>query len=144
MIKPKHIIYALIYGAVILSGISYFNNSRERRKEILSDLSREYPQVIIRDSLNDYVAQIHHPYITEINNHPHQAYVTFTSGKKYSIRVGLELGEKKLTLDEVLSPGDHVIKKVGSNRIDIFKLDSVGNSLEFNFGVPDSLGDTVK
>jgi hypothetical protein len=144
MIKSKYFVYVLIIAAVVVSAVSYFKYSSDNRKRIFSDLIKEYSPLTLEDSVSGYVKEIHQPYITEINNHPHQAFVILTPYKKHLIMVGLELRNEQMTLDEILKVGDYVLKKSGSNRISIIRLDTVGDSLEFNFAITDYLGYQIK
>jgi len=129
---------------IIISGLIYFKYSFENRKQIFTELSNEFTPLILEDSLNSYVQEIHQPRVTELNNHPHQAFITLTSNKKHLIMVGLEQATNQLTLDEVLKVGDLVIKKSRSNKVKIVRVDSVGDSLKYDFIITDYLGYPVR
>jgi len=144
MIKSRRLIFILIAIVVTVSGVSYFYYSSDRKEQIFSELIKEYSPLVLEDSINHYVNEINQPYLTEINNHPHQAFVILTPYKKQLIMVGLELGKEQMTLDETLRVGDYLFKRSGSNKVCIIRVNEDGDSLKFNFVITDYQGNYIK
>lgn len=143
MKKSKYLAYGLLAVVVIISQVSYLYYSSNKRKEIFNELIQEYSPLVLEDSLGGYVSEINHPYVTEINNDPHQAFVTFTPYKKKTLMVGYELGNQ-MTLDETLRVGDYVYKKQGRKTLSVVRANAAGDSLKFYFEITDYLGYPVK
>jgi len=144
MKKHKYLISLAVAVPIVISGVSYFKYSANKRKQIFLELAKEYTPLTLSDSVESYVQEIYQPDVTVFNNHPHQAFITLRPYKKHLIMVGLEQGSNHLTLDETLKVGDLVLKKPGSNRVKVVRLDAFGDSLKFDFIVTDYLGYPIK
>lgn len=144
MDKNKYLRYGILIVVVVVSGICYFKYSIESKREVLSQLTKEFVPLTLDDSIEGIIIEIHQPYIDQINNNPHQAFITLEPHAKRQIMVGLELSSNHFTLDEILEVGNHLQKGRGSETITIEKIDSLGDTLTFDFAITDHLGYPIK
>jgi hypothetical protein len=140
--KRNHIISLVLLIAFVSSMAIYFRYDTGRKREILEQLAEEYPSVGIDQFLEGTVTKIDHPRADFFNDDPLQAYLSLNDSMKRRIKTGHELA-KSFSLDSILSLGDRLIKKSGSDSVLIYKIQN-GDTLQFSFQLRDDLGYPLK
>lgn len=140
--KRNHIISLVLLIAFVSSMAIYFRYDTGKKREILEQLAEEYSAVGIDQGLEGTVTEIHHPRPDIFNDDPLQAYLLLNDSTKRRIKTGHELAES-FSLDSILSLGDRLIKKPGSDSVLVYKIQN-GDTLKFSFQLRDDLGYPLK
>lgn len=135
----KKYIPALIFLIIFIpSVIIYYKYSTGKTDKILEKLNKEYPAISIEESVDGFVTSIRNGDPEVFNNDPHHAYIVLDDSVKKRIRVGYEL-TKELKLDDILTIGELLIKKTGSDKLFLYKIENQ-DTIKYVFELRDDLG----
>lgn len=129
----KYLPLSFVFAAFVLVAYLYHKDHDRKVNKSRSLLRIEYPELSPADSIAGRILNVYHGNMDLYRNYPYQAYITFYDGKKYSITADIILPEASLTIDEVITRGDSLLKYASESSFTILKNGSRSDTARYTF-----------